>query len=231
MAEPADQDPVLLAGEYVLGTLSGEQRRDFERRLVADSQLRAEVHAWEQRLVALDDTAAKPPPARVWASIERALDARAARRSPSWWRSPFSWAGLAVTAALAFLVVALWPLLPFQPAVEAPAYSLVMQAQGQPPQWRIAVDWDERSLLAERLAADRLTDRDYELWLLPRQEGVAPVSLGVLRGDRIEAELPERLSADQASAFAVSLEPRGGSATGAPTGPVLYLAEAPRKKV
>jgi len=65
----------------------------------------------------------------------------------------------------------------------------------------------------------------YELWMLP--EGRAPVSLGLLPGTG-NAALPldaEALAVlAQTMTLAVSLEPAGGSPTGAPTGPVLFTA-------
>ncbi len=64
--------------------------------------------------------------------------------------------------------------------------------------------------------------KDLELWLLP-PEGAAPRSLGVLKGMQALVKLTEGdASALTQGALAVSLEPSGGSTTGAPTGPVLF---------
>ena len=68
--------------------------------------------------------------------------------------------------------------------------------------------------------------QSYELWLLPA-EGGAPLSLAVL------GSLDARFAVPQAHAgrlrsgakFAVSVEPAGGSPTGAPTGPVILIGE------
>jgi len=67
-------------------------------------------------------------------------------------------------------------------------------------------------------------DQDFELWLLP--ESGVPVSLSVLPTQG--AELRVTLSNEQvrqllqSRSLAISLEPHGGSATGQPTGPVVY---------
>ena len=61
------------------------------------------------------------------------------------------------------------------------------------------------------------TDKDLELWALPQGE-TRPRSLGVLPpagGQRIAQLAPN-------TQLLVSLEPKGGSPTGQPTGPVLY---------
>jgi anti-sigma-K factor RskA len=67
--------------------------------------------------------------------------------------------------------------------------------------------------------------KTHELWALP--EGGAPVSLGVLphTGERrVILTAAQRAALSNSKQIAVSLEPDGGSPTGAPTGPVLLVA-------
>jgi anti-sigma-K factor RskA len=98
----------LLAGEYVLGTLTRRARRRFERLLATRPAARAAVAGWEDRLVGLS-IAVPPvaPPPRVWERIAEQLGfahaGAPARRSP--WRSPALWQALA--AALAIVAIAL----------------------------------------------------------------------------------------------------------------------------
>lgn len=61
------------------------------------------------------------------------------------------------------------------------------------------------------------TDRDLELWSLPKG-ATWPTSLGVL--PVAGRHLTAKLSAE--TRLLVSLQPRGGPPTGLPTGPVLY---------
>ena len=91
-----------LAGEYVLGTLPAARRREVEARLADDLQLQAAVHAWEDRMLPLTGLVEPVVPSpRLWARVERSLDALAVsapRLSPrrAWWRwdSLALWRGL-----------------------------------------------------------------------------------------------------------------------------------------
>jgi anti-sigma-K factor RskA len=69
--------------------------------------------------------------------------------------------------------------------------------------------------------------RSFELWALP-DSGAAPMSLGVLPDAGMQEHslsVAQQQALAGASKVAVSLEPRGGSPTGAPTGPVLFVVE------
>lgn len=72
------QDLDALAGEYVLGTLEGEERQALEVQMKHDAGLRDRVEAWERRLGPAVLAAAAPiePPPGLLAKIEGAIDAR-----------------------------------------------------------------------------------------------------------------------------------------------------------
>jgi len=70
------------------------------------------------------------------------------------------------------------------------------------------------------------TDKDLELWALP--EGAKPRSLGVVGA--VDKSMIRLASASENELgnipmLAISLEPKGGSPTGDPTGPVLYTGK------
>ena len=96
MTSESAQERDELAGEYVLGTLSFEQRIEVQRRLPDDPELRAAVDAWERRLLELTDYAeAQQPSALLWPRIERSVE-RLTHETPttSWWNLLPLWRGL-----------------------------------------------------------------------------------------------------------------------------------------
>jgi anti-sigma-K factor RskA len=225
-----------LAAEYALGTLRGPARARLRHWLERDAALARAVAQWEARLGPMAQALAPVrPPGRVWRGIERRIGVAA---GAGLWASLAFWRGLAIaaTGAAAALVAAV-ALVP--PRVQAPAQPPVALRADEVPASYLAILTEpatQRPVLVvsagrkhEQLRvrtldpAIHVEERSLELWALPR--GGAPKSLGVLaRAERLTLKLAA--SADQSLAdvvtLAVSLEPRGGSPTGAPTGPVLY---------
>ena len=215
-----------LAAEYVLGTLRSRARRRFERWLLSP-QVGAIVKAWEDRLAGLEPQLAPvTPPATVWHGIEDKLELRKMQRRPA-----ARW--LAIAASLAFFVMA-GILLTYRQPPDVPQLARtqesLLQADPQTIYWRVEVFGDHQEL---RLHAQNVYDlpagKAHELWALP--EGGAPVSLGLLpkTGEQRRVLTPAQQTAlAGAKQIAVSLEPEGGSPTGAPTGPVLLVAPLSR---
>lgn len=204
-----------LAAEYALGTLRGRARARFRRWLREDAAAERSVAAWEARLAPM--LAAVPevaPPARVWREIEARL---AAPRRASLWKA---FALLASGAAAAVVGVAV-----LVPAQKREQYVAVLSdPKTQRPVLLVSIGRRDNALQIKRLDPGiQVSDRDLELWALPRSG--APRSLGLVpQGEkgviRLAAVADQALS--DVPALAISLEPRGGSTTGAPTGPVLY---------
>lgn len=215
----------LLAAEYVLGTLRGGARRRFERLRNEDAAFCQDADDWERLLGPMVEALpGVEPPARVWQSIERQIKTRPARTS-LWQRLGF-WRGLALAAtaaAVALLVVVLWPTVPELPG--GPSQVAVLSDAESRPTWLVRFDLPAHAAVVEPLGrADPGPGKAYELWLLPSNNR-PPVSLGLIGAPgRQRLVLPagaEGLLPD-AAGVAVSLEPGGGSPTGRPTGPVLF---------
>lgn len=149
----------------------------------------------------------------------------------------------AALGALAATLVMFVALQEFAPGVLPPALRLastsrlvaVLQRDETAPAFLVSVDTDARTLTIRRVAAGIEPGYSYELWLVSPRLG-APRSLGLVGAGEF-TQRPLQASYDTATittaTYAISLEPEGGSRTGAPTGPVLWtgrLVEAtPRR--
>jgi anti-sigma-K factor RskA len=214
-----------VAGEYVLGTLRGRARARFERLARSQRSVADALRGWQERLLPLAETL-RPvePPARVWAAILARIGEGTASsaRAPLWARAGW-WRGLALASVAVAVALAVAF---FRPAAERPEGTLVVVLAGQDskPALIAATDRSSRYLTVSAVAPLTVAgDRALELWMLPAQGN--PRSLGlVLPAGSARVALPS--TADQAlrdiPALAISLEPKGGSPTGLPTGPVLY---------
>lgn len=217
-----------LAAEYVLGTLRGGARRRFESLLPAHPGLRKAVWRWQDRLVPL--TASVPPvtpSSAVWKGIEQRLfgegapagaSASVQQRITRWWERLGLWQGLAGATSLATLALAVALTLP---GPVQPPVVVVMGTEQGPASFVASVGADGRSLVLKPLAGVTVTAAQaLELWAVPPKG--APRSLGLVSNKGATTVLREHLLQGTA-AFAVSVEPTGGSPTGAPTGPVVSV--------
>lgn len=208
-----------LAAEYVLGTLRGGARRRFETLMGAHPMLRGAVVRWQDRLQPLSEVVPPVTPSeRVWRAIEARLDGTAAvpARGRLWGALAF-WRGWSVLATAAAVVMAV---LLMQPTPMPPPVVVVLAAPQGASTFVASLSPDGHSLVVRPLAAVQVeAGRALELWAVPGQG--APRSLGLIRSDQ-PTVVRRRLELPATAALAVSLEPPGGSPTGAPTGPILY---------
>jgi anti-sigma-K factor RskA len=107
-------------------------------------------------------------------------------------------------------------------APQVEPYLAMLQKDGGEPAFMLAVDPDKRRLSVRRIGAEPQQDKSYQLWMVSSAYP-APRSLGVIGADNQEMSLASyNKDAIESATYAVSLEPQGGSPTGAPTGPVMY---------
>jgi anti-sigma-K factor RskA len=220
-----------LAAEYALGTLRGPARRRYEALLPAHPALREALAQWQERLTPLSQSVpAVPVPVAVWQGIERRLfggqpgEAQAGAALP-WWQRVMPWraiSGLATAAAVAMFVVASQV-----PEAQAPIVVVLganpEAAQALNASFVASVSRDGRALVLRPLNDLRLSPgRVLELWAVPAQG--APRSLGLVQSSGATTLLRAQLLSNTA-AFAVSVEPAGGSPTGAPTGPIVSVGK------
>ncbi|MFK7831041.1 MAG: anti-sigma factor [Congregibacter sp.] len=218
-----------LAAAYVLGTLKGPARRRFTRLATESTNVRRAVWRWERQLLPLSSAIEeRTPPAAVWQEIQRRLGftATPVHTGRLW---PALSAGLALAVLALLLPLIQSSLQPPDTLADSAAEKLAyIQSAEQQPLWVVTVDEQTGHLasIAVNVPA-RESDRVFQLWMLP-QSG-PPESFGLLpttQNNRARMTLSPTLLAllQNAQGLAVSLEPPGGSPTGAPTGPVVYTA-------
>jgi anti-sigma-K factor RskA len=220
-----------LAAQYAAGTLRGGARRRYEALLPSHPALRAAHQRWQERLMPLTAALApQTPPPRVWQRVEARLwPEAAASAAPRWWRRLAPWRALTALASTAALAMALVLALPER--VQPPVVVVLQGTEGATHglnTFVASVSGDGRALVTRPLLPVSVqTDRVLELWSVP-PEG-APRSLGLISSSGATVIARERLPASLlrggTAALAVSVEPPGGSPTGAPTGPVLYAGK------
>ena len=217
-----------LAAEYVLGTLRGKARLRFQKLQLRHPELKQITHQWENHINSLGEQL-KPvsPDPIIWEKVVARLDGVSPQIAASnvvrlqkranWWRAT------TIFAAAASILLAVLMLNPQNPAVFSPDRFTVIQNEENKPLWLIEVFTQTINIKATELVETR-TLNDYQLWMVP-SNGNAPISLGLLpqTGHVSFAKVSQFDSLDIA-ALAVSLEPLGGSPTGAPS-EVLFLSE------
>jgi len=110
------------------------------------------------------------------------------------------------------------------PAPRAAQLVAVFQKDEQSPAFLLTVDVDKRMVTVRPVAAERMADKTYQLWIAA-QPGQPPRSLGLIGNDEFtqRAALSDYDPAVISNAtYGISLEPPGGSPTGQPTGPVIH---------
>lgn len=215
-----------ITGEYLLGSLRGAARRRFQRAARDEPLVALRLRTLQAEYTPrYSERIASTPPSSGWQRLHRELGL--VRYQAPWFRRAAFWRGWAVaaTAALALGI----GLVVLRPGVEvAPLAPIArLAAPGAASTVTAALSTDGRTL--ELRAARPVVAgpaQSYELWLLPR-DGSAPISLAVL--GQLDSRIPVpaaqvgRITAG--AKLAVSVEPAGGSTTGAPTGPVILVGE------
>ena len=219
-----------LAQQHAAGTLRGGARRRYEALLPSHPLLRDALLQWQARLMPLTVAIApQAPPARVWHRIELRLWPTPSSAPERWWQHLSLWRGVSALASAASVGLALLLVLP-GPA--QPPVVVVLQGTGGAAQgvnsFVASVSADGRALVTRPLLPVSVeANRVLELWSVPA-EG-APRSLGLIAADGATVidrkRLPASLLKGGTAALAVSVEPLGGSPTGAPTGPVVYAGK------
>ena len=236
----AAEPPEDLAAEYVLGCLELPAMAEARRRLAAEPGFAREVADWERRLLPLAAMVPEhAPPAALWTRLEQSLaglrgadatpraaprlaavpdarpqdpvatgEAATLRRSVRRWRVATA-ASLALAAGVAAFALR---------QTDGTRTLAALAPAGSQSGLFLAMARPDGTLVLRAVSAVSVPQgRDLQLWSLP-EGATVPASLGVLPSDGKQVQA----SPAAGGRLLVSLEPAGGSPTGAPTGPVVY---------
>jgi anti-sigma-K factor RskA len=229
-----------LAAEYVLGSLSLEERRDVEARRRSDRALDQAVTAWERRLDTLGDfVPGVEPPADLYEAIAvrlwgQPIDVSLLQRTNRRWRR----VAIAAVALAAVLAVVAVPALRNPPASPTALIAVLQKSSAGhtadesadvkgPPAFVVTVDVRLKTISVTPVAARPVPKRSFALWL--ERPTAAPVPLGVVAPSEptsvpwplAEQGAPYQPAALLNATLRISLEPEGGVAA-TPSGPILF---------
>jgi anti-sigma-K factor RskA len=216
-----------LAAEYVLGVLPEDERQAVADRIANDRAFARLVDGWEAQFGPLAEHYAEAsPPAAAKASLDRRLFGEdATPERVGFWQSLTVWRTIAAALAALLLLMAV-PVLRSTLTPEAPQLVALLSAEGSAVSYLAVYEPKTGAVALSRVGAAQQGNRDFELWVINKDK--APVSMGVIPpGETTRVALSDALRGQvQAGAnLAISDEPKGGSPTGQPTGPVVALGE------
>ncbi|UPY36537.1 anti-sigma factor [Sediminicoccus sp. KRV36] len=210
---PQERDE--LAAEYVLGTLESREAEAARAMMAADPGFAAQVGDWERRLAPLLTLATpEAPPPALWARIEATLGGAAPVRRG--WRFPWPAFGLGASAVAAGLAA----FLVLRPPVQPPLMTVLLTSTDQPAFLVEAASGQIRLAALNPRGVE--PGRVMQLWALP-QGATAPTSLGLVPASGRFSVTPQGVRPEPGMLIEITLEPPGGSPTGRPTGPILFI--------
>lgn len=230
---PSPDDLQLLAGEYVIGTLSAASRAGLETRMKNDAALRTAVEMWEEKLAPLSELVepVEPSPA-LWSRIESSIAAKPAapalaKPMANWWDSVNLWRGL---AASGFATAALMGVVVITKIAQPPAsgYMVVLVGpQDKAPGWVVQAGTNSQQARLIPLGKMEVPgDKSLQFWT-KGDDWKGPVSLGLVKpGQSLEIPLDKLPPLQPNQLFEITLEPYNGSPINRPTGPILFIGRA-----
>lgn len=221
----------LLAMEFVLGLSDEADKGRISELLATDSDFNESVEKWRQHFSELDETAPATVTSDLWPRIEAAIERYTPapepekatnglqarfenlRSSVSFWR----WSTLATTAAALALLAVIITIKPAQPVLVA-----VLTNEAGRPGAIVETFANGRVRLIPLQNIDVPSGRALQIWTL-RDKVEGPISVGLVdKAKTIRLDLGNLPRPNPDQLFEITLEPRTGSPTNRPTGPVLF---------
>ncbi len=213
-----------IVSERARAPAANTARRDDTPPRPTPSPSPAPVHADDGTAAGTDETSSSEH--GLGAGSRRQTDGRRPGMLGALWNSPRLWraAVLALTIACAALVLKPDPPL-IQITETAPTQAAVLLAPGtsSTPGWVLTIDTADNVLLTPQVTTEINAGNSVQLWTQnsrdpkPRSLGLIDINRPVIiKAEHIGEVLPSQV-------FEMTLEEQGGSATGQPAGPVLFI--------
>lgn len=223
----------MLAGEYVLGSMSNRARRRFVRLMEERRYLREAVEAWERRFYPLfGQLEPVQPHHRVWLGIRDEIrsqqkQGRMSTKIENLWHKLMIWRSWAVIATLLCAVLVGYDSMT-RPEIPSgmPSYVAVLEGDSRTPMLVATAIQQPSMHMVVKVMDESIIypDKDLEIWCLLKGSD-RMWSMGVIRRGG-ETVLPlnqaEWDRVNESTSLAISAEPMGGSPTGRPTGPIMF---------
>lgn len=226
-----DSERLARAGDYVLGLMDDAARAEAERDMEHDALFRETVRRFAERMSSLDETVAPATvPSGIWDSIRASIDTipqeaphtapsahpiAANQNRPTFWRNAAIAASLFAALGLGYLG-GRGTVSPAEPVV------LVVLQTPQNTTGAVFEAFADNSVRIVPLEDFQVPDdKIMQVWTL-YDPSVGPVSLGTLPQTEVATlqGQPFPTPAD-GQLYEITLEPKPGSPTGKPTGPIL----------
>ena len=220
----AHDDDQMLAAEYALDLLTGDELAEAHRRVTSDPAFAATVARWE---IELADLAVELPPEPVPAEVKSRLEMRLFGASPapvsSRMRAALGfWRGLsAVAVFLAAILGWLW----LSGPGPDPLRAAEIASDDGSFRYLAVLDEAEGVLQVTRISGTAPEGRVLQVWA--HGDDQPAISVGLFgAGETARLELPDTLRGIEGTfTMGISEEPPGGSQQGGPSGEVLGLGE------
>lgn len=224
-SEQSPEDADLLAAEFALGLLTGDDLDEARRLVSEDRAFARSVADWEVRLAALaEDLPAEAPRPSVKDALLTRLFPEPARAA--FWHGSRVWQAV---SALSLLALAAIVLADFdgRTGPGGPLYTAEIVAEAGDFRVVAVVDKSTDEVILTRTAGAAPDGRILQVWA--HGAGEPAISVGLWpNGESVRLPMPQTIAAvEGVLTLGVSEEPPGGSLTGSPSGRVFGTVDIP----
>lgn len=224
-----------LSGQYVLGTLTSEEREAFEKRLAESVQLQRSVNKWQAHFLSITDKLETlPAPQALSARIERSLDelqkkpktSKPKNQNPllSFWQNLALWRCVSVACLILAVTLGIKLQMVDPASIAEPTYIAVLVApEDKTPGWVIQTSHTNQMQLVPLGAVEIPEGKALQFWT-KADDWDAPISLGIVKkGETLNLDIKKLPPLTENQLFELTLELETGSPTGKPTGPITSI--------